>query len=149
MSDISREHALNIAIGTFLIAMCIITCMLLPAYLLWEVALEAWLVGIALASVLAAAIGAYSLLHFTHEYRMYLYSVQFMPAESTQQAPVMPQRARSTLLKCADGALRACIVRLDAQQVRALAEKHFGKIPRKAVPVTRPQEEPPQRGISG
>lgn len=36
---------------------------------------------------------------------------------------------------------------VDAKQVLALAEKHFGKIPRKAVPVTKPQEEPPQRGI--
>ena len=36
---------------------------------------------------------------------------------------------------------------VDAKQVHALAEKHFGKIPRKAVPVTKPQEEPPQRGI--
>jgi zinc protease len=36
---------------------------------------------------------------------------------------------------------------VDAKQVLALAEKHFGKISRKAVPVTKPQEEPPQRGI--
>jgi zinc protease len=36
---------------------------------------------------------------------------------------------------------------VDARQVLALAEKHFGKIPRKAVPETRLQEEPPQRGV--
>lgn len=36
---------------------------------------------------------------------------------------------------------------VEARQVLALAEKHFGKISRKAVPVTKPQEEPPQRGI--
>ncbi|RZI43505.1 insulinase family protein [Herbaspirillum sp. HC18] len=36
---------------------------------------------------------------------------------------------------------------VDAKKVLALAEKHFGNIPRKAVPVTRPQEEPIQRGI--
>ncbi|HEY0845350.1 MAG TPA: pitrilysin family protein [Noviherbaspirillum sp.] len=36
---------------------------------------------------------------------------------------------------------------VDPKQVLALAEKHFGKIPRKAVPATKPQEEPPQRGI--
>ncbi|HYC42637.1 MAG TPA: pitrilysin family protein [Noviherbaspirillum sp.] len=36
---------------------------------------------------------------------------------------------------------------VDAKQVLALAEKHFGKIPRKPVPVTKPQQEPPQRGI--
>lgn len=36
---------------------------------------------------------------------------------------------------------------VDPKRVLALAEKHFGKIPRKAVPTTRPQGEPPQRGI--
>lgn len=36
---------------------------------------------------------------------------------------------------------------VDAKQVYRLAEKHFGKIARKAMPVTRPQSEPPQRGI--
>ncbi len=36
---------------------------------------------------------------------------------------------------------------VDPKHVFALAEKHFGKLPRKAVPVTKPQEEPPQRGI--
>jgi zinc protease len=36
---------------------------------------------------------------------------------------------------------------VDAQRVYALAEKHFGKIPRKALPRTKPQEEPPQRGV--
>jgi zinc protease len=36
---------------------------------------------------------------------------------------------------------------VDPRQVLALAEKYFGKIPRKAVPPTRPQEEAPQRGI--
>jgi zinc protease len=36
---------------------------------------------------------------------------------------------------------------VDAQQVYKLAEKYFGKIARKDVPHTRPQEEPPQHGI--
>jgi len=36
---------------------------------------------------------------------------------------------------------------VDPKQVFALAEKHFGKIARKAVPVTKLQDEPPQRGI--
>jgi len=36
---------------------------------------------------------------------------------------------------------------VDPKQVYALAQKHFGKIPRKDVPVTKPQTEPPQRGI--
>ncbi|HVL75440.1 MAG TPA: pitrilysin family protein [Noviherbaspirillum sp.] len=36
---------------------------------------------------------------------------------------------------------------VDAGEVRALAEKHFGAIPRRPVPVTRPQHEPEQRGI--
>jgi zinc protease len=36
---------------------------------------------------------------------------------------------------------------VDARQVLALAEQHFGRIPRKAVPLTRPQLEPLQRGI--
>lgn len=36
---------------------------------------------------------------------------------------------------------------VDPKQVYALAEKYFGKIPRKAVPVTKPQQEPAQRGI--
>lgn len=36
---------------------------------------------------------------------------------------------------------------VDPKQVLALAEKYFGKIPRKAVPATKPQYEPPQRGI--
>lgn len=36
---------------------------------------------------------------------------------------------------------------VDAKQVLALAKKHFGKIPRKAVPTTRPQEEPEQKGM--
>lgn len=36
---------------------------------------------------------------------------------------------------------------VDARQVLALAEKHFGRIPRKELPVTRPQVEPPQHGI--
>ena len=36
---------------------------------------------------------------------------------------------------------------VDPKQVFALAEKHFGKIPRKAVHVTKSQNEPPQRGI--
>jgi zinc protease len=36
---------------------------------------------------------------------------------------------------------------VDAQQVKALAEKHFGKITPKRIPVTKPQEEPVQEGI--
>ncbi len=36
---------------------------------------------------------------------------------------------------------------VDAAKVFALAEKHFGKIARKQVPVRRPQGEPPQRGL--
>lgn len=36
---------------------------------------------------------------------------------------------------------------VDAQQVLKLAEKHFGKIQPRPVPVTRAQEEPPQRGM--
>ncbi|RJF97637.1 M16 family metallopeptidase [Noviherbaspirillum saxi] len=36
---------------------------------------------------------------------------------------------------------------VEASKVLALAQKHYGKVPRKAVPTTRPQEEPPQRGI--
>lgn len=36
---------------------------------------------------------------------------------------------------------------VDPKQVRALADKYFGRIARKAVPVTRLQEEPQQRGI--
>jgi len=36
---------------------------------------------------------------------------------------------------------------VDARKVRALAEKHFGKIQAKRVPITRVQEEPPQRGM--
>jgi zinc protease len=36
---------------------------------------------------------------------------------------------------------------VDPQQVLVLAEKYFGKIPRKNLPSTRPQEEPTQRGI--
>jgi len=36
---------------------------------------------------------------------------------------------------------------VDAKQVYKLAEKYFGQIPRKAVPVTRSQTEPLQRGI--
>ncbi|HEY8607154.1 MAG TPA: pitrilysin family protein [Noviherbaspirillum sp.] len=36
---------------------------------------------------------------------------------------------------------------VEAKKVLALAEKHYGKIARKAVPETRPQVEPEQRGI--
>jgi zinc protease len=36
---------------------------------------------------------------------------------------------------------------VDPKKVYALAQKFFGKIPRKDVPVTKPQMEPPQRGI--
>jgi zinc protease len=36
---------------------------------------------------------------------------------------------------------------VDAERVHQLAQKHFGKIKPRAVPLTRPQEEPPQRGI--
>lgn len=36
---------------------------------------------------------------------------------------------------------------VDARQVLALAEKHFGKIARKPPVATKPQNEPPQRGI--
>jgi zinc protease len=36
---------------------------------------------------------------------------------------------------------------VNPQQVRALAERYFGRIPRKELPVTRPQVEPEQRGI--
>lgn len=36
---------------------------------------------------------------------------------------------------------------VDAKQVHALAEKYFGKIARKTLPVTRPQTEPVQHGI--
>ena len=36
---------------------------------------------------------------------------------------------------------------IDAQQVRAMAEKYFGKIPVKTLPKTKPQNEPPQNGI--
>ena len=36
---------------------------------------------------------------------------------------------------------------VDAQQVRALAEKYFGRYPQKTLTRTRPQNEPPQLGI--
>lgn len=36
---------------------------------------------------------------------------------------------------------------VDARAVRTLAEKHYGRIPRKAVGTTKPQVEPPQRGM--
>jgi zinc protease len=36
---------------------------------------------------------------------------------------------------------------VDALQVRAMAEKYFGKIPAKTLPKTKPQNEPPQNGI--
>ena len=36
---------------------------------------------------------------------------------------------------------------VDAQQVRTLAEKYFGKIVTKNIPVTRPQNEPLQQGV--
>ncbi len=36
---------------------------------------------------------------------------------------------------------------VDAKQVLKLAEKHFGKMPPKTLPRTKPQEEPPQLGI--
>jgi zinc protease len=36
---------------------------------------------------------------------------------------------------------------VDAKKVYALAEKYFGKIPRRTLPITKPQYEPPQRGI--
>lgn len=36
---------------------------------------------------------------------------------------------------------------VDPKQVYRLAEKHFGKIARKDIPTTKPQTEPPQRGI--
>jgi zinc protease len=36
---------------------------------------------------------------------------------------------------------------VDAKQVRALAEKHFGRIKAKKLTLTRPQEEPRQRGM--
>jgi zinc protease len=36
---------------------------------------------------------------------------------------------------------------VDAERVRALAEKYFGKIPSKPLPVTKPQNEPPQDGM--
>lgn len=36
---------------------------------------------------------------------------------------------------------------VDPKQVYALAQKYFGKFPQKTLPVTKPQQEPPQRGI--
>jgi zinc protease len=36
---------------------------------------------------------------------------------------------------------------VDAQKVRALAERHFGKIMPKPKPPTKPQQEPPQQGV--
>jgi zinc protease len=36
---------------------------------------------------------------------------------------------------------------VDAQQVKTLAEKYFGKIATKSIPVTRPQNEPLQQGV--
>jgi zinc protease len=36
---------------------------------------------------------------------------------------------------------------VDAKKVRQLAEKYFGHIPEKVIPITRPQEEPQQRGV--
>ena len=36
---------------------------------------------------------------------------------------------------------------VDPEQVRALAEKHYGQLPTHAVPVRKPQEEPPQKGV--
>jgi zinc protease len=36
---------------------------------------------------------------------------------------------------------------VDARQVHALAEKYFGKIPAKRLPIRKPQDEPPQRGV--
>ncbi len=36
---------------------------------------------------------------------------------------------------------------VDPAQVRALAEKYYGPIPKRAVPVRKPREEPPQQGL--
>ena len=36
---------------------------------------------------------------------------------------------------------------VDPEQVRALAEKHYGSLPTHAVPVRKPQEEPTQKGL--
>lgn len=36
---------------------------------------------------------------------------------------------------------------VDVDKVRALAEKYYGGIPARAVPVRKPRIEPPQRGI--
>src|SRR3569832_1436737 len=36
---------------------------------------------------------------------------------------------------------------VDANQVHKLAEKYFGRIPRKPLPHTKPQQEPPQEGL--
>jgi zinc protease len=36
---------------------------------------------------------------------------------------------------------------VDAKQVHALAEKYFGRVPRKILQLTKPQDEPPQLGI--
>jgi zinc protease len=36
---------------------------------------------------------------------------------------------------------------VDPEQVRALAEKHYGQLPTHAVPARKPQEEPPQKGV--
>src|SRR3569833_353724 len=37
---------------------------------------------------------------------------------------------------------------VDANQVHKLAEKYFGRIPRKPLPHTKPQQEPPQEGLN-
>lgn len=36
---------------------------------------------------------------------------------------------------------------VDPEQVRVLAQKHYGKLPVQSVPVRKPQDEPPQKGV--
>ena len=36
---------------------------------------------------------------------------------------------------------------VDPEQVRALAEKHYGRLPVQTVPARKPQDEPPQKGV--
>jgi zinc protease len=46
-----------------------------------------------------------------------------------------------------NNAVMVVIGDVDPKEVRAMAERHYGPVARKDVPVTRRQEEPPQRGI--
>ena len=81
--------------------------------------------------------------YFAHPYRNPI--IGWM--DDLQNMTVADTKAWHDLWYAPNNATMVVTGDVDAKQVLALAEKHFGKIARKPAPVTKPQNEPQQRGL--